>query len=427
MAPEVIARADVTGTGSLAVPPELFLNRELSWLAFNERVLNEARDKRMPLLERAKFLAIFSSNLDEFFMIRVANVKRKLTAGITESGLDGRSPQQLATMIRDETQRLLDHQARLLRKEIVPSLRTERIDIVRVPELGKAECAAVRDLFEREIFPVLTPQAIDRGRRFPHVSNGSLNLLVQLEAEETGRRFARIKVPAVISRLVRVPQVTDGDAIRLVWLEELISDEVARLFPGNTVEAVYPFHVNRDSDIEFDDIDDDGGDLLNVMEQHLSQRTFGTVTQLTVDTTMPSDVREWLAEQLRAAPRDGYVVKGPLALAGLWDLAALDRSDLKDHPLSPRSHAIADHADETVDPAELSSDEIFAIIRAGDVMLHHPYQAFGAVTQFLRAAARALFEREHFPVLTQAELARGRRFPHASRGGLSQPVQLEAE
>jgi polyphosphate kinase len=388
MAPEVITRDEAVGTDSLSVPPELFLNRELSWLKFNERVLNEARDRSLPLLERVKFLAIFSSNLEEFFMIRVANVKRKVTAGITEPGLDGRPPQLLATLIREETQRLLDHRARLLRKEIIPALKSTNVDITHVSELNKTEYAAVRDLFEREIFPVLTPQAIDRGRRFPHVSNGSLNLLVQLEAEETGRRFARIKVPAVISRLVQVPREDDDGTIRLVWLEELIADEVARLFPGNRVEAVYPFHVNRDSDIDIDDIDDDAGDLINVMEQQLSQRTFGAITYLSVDHTMPPGVVEWLAQQLHASERDIYLVKGPLALAGLWDLASIDRPDLKHQPLVTRPLTVGGHTDDAAEPIEWSEGDVFATIRAGDVMLHHPYQSFAAVTHFLRAATR---------------------------------------
>jgi polyphosphate kinase len=388
MAPDVMTSTEAVATGTLAVPPELFLNRELSWLKFNERVLNEARDRRLPLLERVKFLAIFSSNLEEFFMIRVANVKRKVTAGLTDPGVDGRSPQLLATLICEETQRLLDHQARLLRKEIIPALKSAKVDITHVSALSKTECAAVRDLFEREIFPVLTPQAIDRGRRFPHVSNGSLNLLVQLEAEETGRRFARIKVPAVISRLIQVPNGDDERSIRLIWLEELIADEVARLFPGNTVEAVYPFHVNRDSDIEIDDFDDDSGDLIDVMEQQLSQRTFGAITQLSVDHTMPAGVVEWLAQQLHASERDIYVIKGPLALAGLWDLASIDRPDLKHHTLVTRPLTVAGHTDDASEPIEWSEGDVFATIRAGDIMLHHPYQAFGSVTHFLRAAAR---------------------------------------
>ena len=387
MATYAFAGSDASGVDDPLVPPELFINREVSWLAFNERVLLEAQDKRLPLLERAKFLAIFSSNLDEFFMIRVANVKRKLTAGLTEPGLDGAPPQLLATLIRAESQRLLEKQAKILRKEITPALRAEGIEICHVSALSRVESKSLREVFERDVFPVLTPQAIDRGRRFPHVSNGSLNLLVQMEAEEAGRRFARIKVPAVISRLMPVPSAGATESLRLVWLEELIADEVGRLFPGNSVQAVYPFHVNRDSDIEIDDIDDDAVDLLNVMEQQLSQRTFGTVTQLTVDTTMPAMVIEWLAQQLHASIRDVYVVNGPLAQVGLWDLIAIDRPDLKDPPLAPGAVEISDRSEEAADPVEPTQPDIFTLIRAGDILLHHPYQSFTAVTQFLRAAA----------------------------------------
>ena len=371
---------------SVDVPPELFLNRELSWLAFNQRVLEEAEDASNPLLERVKFLAIFSANLDEFFMIRVANLKRKITAGLADPGLDGVVPQALAPQVREKTQLLLDRQHALLAGSILPELRANGIDIGPVSSLDKASRTALGDLFEREIFPVLTPQAIDRGRRFPHVSNQSLNLLVKLRGGESGHRYARVKIPAVLDRLILVPDGEDVHSLRFIWLEDLVSDEIARLFPGNEVEAVYPFHVNRDSDIEIDDEDDDAIDLLNIVERHLSQRTFGVVTQIIVDSAMPEAVRTWLVGQLHGTERDLYVVDGPLALEGMASLLRVRRPDLFDPPLVPAPVSVpGDRAGESIEWAEA---DVFAAIRRHDLMLHHPYQSFTAVTRFLAAAAR---------------------------------------
>jgi polyphosphate kinase len=370
---------------SLYIPPELFLNREMSWLAFNQRVLDEADDVRNPLLERVKFLAIFSANLDEFFMIRAANLKRKLTAGITEPGLDGLTPQALAPLLRTRTQLLLDRQYKTFLGTILPDLSGEGIEITPISRLPAAEREALRSLFEREIFPVLTPQGIDRGRRFPHVSNQSLNLLVRLRSNGE-HRFARVKVPAVLDRLIQIPMEDPDEPMRFVWLEELVSDEIARLFPGNVVDVVYPFHVNRDSDIEIDDRDDDALDLLNILERQLSQRTFGVVTQIIVHQSMPEDVRAWLVEQLHATERDLYVVGGPLALEGLVSLLRIERPDLMDPPLAPASVSV--HDGPGPDPVEWTEADVFAAIRHGDIMLHHPYQSFGAVTHFLAAAAR---------------------------------------
>ena len=378
--------ADRAQEPALYVPPELYLNRELSWLAFNQRVLEEAADLSNPLLERVKFLAIFSANLDEFFMIRVANIKRKIAAGIIEPGVDGLSPQVLGPLVRAETQRLLDRQHDLFATSILPELRASGIELVPFADLEVPARAALTALFDRDLFPVLTPQAIDRGRRFPHVSNQSLNLLVQLRADDTGYRFACVKVPAVLDRLVQVPPDQSNSALRFVWLENLVANEIARLFPGNDIEAVYPFHVNRDSDIEINDADDDSLDLLNIMERQLSQRTFGVVTQIIVTGSMPAEVRAWLVEQLHVTERDLYVVDGPLALEGLFTMLKIDRPDLLDPPLVPATVSAQDGI--SADPVEWAEADVFVAIRHQDLMLHHPYQSFTAVTRFLSASAR---------------------------------------
>ena len=368
------------------IPSELLINRELSWLAFNERVLEEGEKDGTPLLERVKFAAIFAANLEEFFMIRVANLRRKLTAGITDSGPDGRSPLALAQVLKATTQELLDRHARLVRGELIPSLRAEGIHVVSMDEVSGEARTALEDFFKRELFPVLTPQAIERARRFPHVSNQSLNLIIELRAPEVGERFARVKVPAVLPRLVKVHAEAGDDHDHYVWLEDVIASQLGRLFPGNTVVAAYPFHVIRDSDIEIDDDDDVGSDLLIEMERQLSQRTFGAVVQLVCDATMPVKVRSWLADRLHATERDVYVVDGPLAMKGLFDLVKIDRPDLHDPVLIPTQLGIGD-VEENAERTYWGTGDIFARVRESDVMVHHPYQSFGAVTEFLRNAA----------------------------------------
>ncbi|MGH2535101.1 MAG: polyphosphate kinase 1 [Thermomicrobiales bacterium] len=367
--------------------PELYINRELSWLEFNRRVLEEAEDKTAPLLERVKFAAIFASNLDEWAMIRFAGLKRKLAAGIAEPGPDGRTPQVAFVAARAKVQGLLDRHAKLVRAELLPELARHGIELIDFHRLNADERTTLSAVFEREIFPVLTPQAIDRARRFPHVSNQSLNLIVVLSSTGVGARFARIKVPAVLPRLVTVPGVDGGKSrVRLTWLEQVIAAHLPRLFAGNEIVAAYPFHVLRDSDIEVDDDDDGDHDLLFTMREFLSQRTFGSVVQVITDTTMPADVHQWLIEQLHATERDSYVVDGPLACENLMGLMRLDRPDLKDPPFVP-AVVPALQPSPRVDPDDEEAVDIFARLRRRDVLVHHPYQSFNAVTDFLRAAA----------------------------------------
>jgi polyphosphate kinase len=371
--------------------PAVFINRELSWLDFNQRVLAEACDARHPLLERVKFLAIFSSNLDEFFMIRVAGVKRKIHAGLLEQGADGRTPVAQYAAIRERTQDLLREQSRVYERVILPRLRRHRIALTRVDRLPRSSQDMLERYFRREVFPVLTPQAIDHARRFPHISNGSLNLFVRLETRGTSR-FARVKIPAVLPRLIDVPEddLIEGRPrrFRFVWLEDLVAAHLDLLFPGHDTIESYPFHVTRDADIELDEDDEVAHDLIAVMRELLSERTFGSVVRLTVDRSMPIDTREWLLEQIGATPRELYVVDGPLALDDLWDLTAIDRPDLKDMPLNPAPLETPRSSDNSLaDRTTWGGRDIFDRIREGDVIAHHPYQAFGIVTDFLTAAA----------------------------------------
>lgn len=335
--PSIPPPAVVDGLDLPLLEPELYINRELSWLAFNERVLEEASKSRHPLLERIKFAAIVAANLDEFFMIRVAGVKRKLSLGVSEPGPDGRTPVRQIAAIREKTQQQLDAHSSLVRQQLLPELAAAGIRIVPYNSLTDDERAALSNIFERDIFPVLTPQAIDRGRPFPHVSNRSLNLISVLRLP-TGERFARTKVPATLPRLIRLPSgspESSGGAAdrtlaspaRFTWLEQVVAAHLPRLFPGAEVLASYPFHVTRDSDIDVDEDDeDDDTDLMMTMRESISQRAFGPVVRLMIDRQMPDHVRDWLVEHLNASERDLYLVDGPLALEDLFEVAALDRS-----------------------------------------------------------------------------------------------------
>ncbi|MGH2614487.1 MAG: RNA degradosome polyphosphate kinase, partial [Thermomicrobiales bacterium] len=248
----LIPTEGAAGMGELPpLLPELFINRELSWLEFNDHVLFEAEERTNPLLERVKFAAIFATNLDEFFMIRVAGIERKVTAGIATPGPDGRTPIELLRAVRRKTQESLDRQAAIVTGELVPGLAAEDIAIVPYASLDEKQREAVARRFEREISPILTPQAIDRGRRFPHVSNRSLNLIAVLSLPD-GMRFARIKIPATLPRFVPVSNGLSDPAQPMVftWLEQVVAAHLDQLFAGADIVASYPFHVTRDSDIE---------------------------------------------------------------------------------------------------------------------------------------------------------------------------------
>jgi len=383
----------------VALTPDLYLNRELSWLQFNRRVLEEVSETGTPLLERVKFAAIFAANLDEFFMFRVAGVKRKVAAGIADVAVDGRTPTQQLAAIQKVTQKLILEHARQVTAELIPALAGHGIEIVHYDALGPDERAALAEVFDREMYPVLTPQAVDRGRRFPHISNDSLNLIVVLGSGSSAR-FARVKIPALLPRLIPVPsidRVRTGTVlatpsawpatgnVRYTWIEEVIAAHLDRLFPGSEVVASYPFHLVRDSDVEPDEDDDDQANMLEMMRETLAQRPFGTVVRLDIDSSMPVAVRDWLLNQIYASTSDLYVIDGPLCIDNLVELAKVDRPDLKDPPLvqSPMFPL------ETPLPRVEGTDQpdIFAILRERDILLHLPYQSFNTVVDFIRAAA----------------------------------------
>jgi polyphosphate kinase len=350
-----------------------YLNRELSWLDFNARVLALAEDPSLPLLERAKFLAIFSSNLDEFFQVRVSGLQEQLAAGVRSNAPDGLDQVEQLRSIRERVEELVARQARVFTKDVAPALEDAGVAFADWEELDDDEQAALTREFEARIFPVLTPLAVDPAHPFPYISNLSLNLAVAVRHPTTREeRFARIKVPPLLPRFVALP----GRA-RFVPLEQVIAAHLDALFPGMEILAHHPFRVTRDADFE---LTDEAEDLLAAMESVLRQRTkFGAAVRLEVDPRMTPDVLDLLCRELELGPQDVYVVDGPLDLAGLWDLYGLRRPELKYETYTPQT------------PPALSGEEpdVLWAMRNGDVLLHHPYDSFTtSVEAFVEQAAR---------------------------------------
>ncbi len=356
--------------------PDLYINRELSWVEFNRRVFEEAQDSRHPLLERVKFLSIFETNLDEYIMIRLAGLKDQMAAHVTSVSPDGLTAEQQVRAVRQCLAPLIQQLRRCWRDELVPLLAAQHIHILDYEQLDTQQRAAMRSYFEREIFPVLTPLAVDAGHRFPHISNRSLNLAVVITDSAYGEPlFARVKVPPALPRLVPVPlaENTQG-AVTFVWIEQVIAAHLSMLFPGFEVWESYPFRVLRDADIELRE--DDAADLLESIEQGLRERRFGSVVDLAVNPSMPPRIRSLLLDNLELYAEDLTVIDGPLGMGDVMELHDLDRPDLKDPPFSPRT------------PPELRLGyDLFSAIRQHDLLMHHPYDAFDSVVEFIRAAA----------------------------------------
>jgi polyphosphate kinase len=358
------------------------VNRELSLLAFQRRVLEEARDPRNPLLERLKFLSIVASNLDEFFMIRVAGLQQQTAAGVAKRADDGRTPAEQLEAARAETLELSRAVRECLRGELMPRLAEAGIHLLDWAALDAAQRARASSTFDELVFPVLTPLAFDPGRPFPHISNLSLNLAVLLEDADGAERFARIKVPDTLPRLVPVGPPA-GDAAgghHFVWLEQLVAARLDRLFPGVRVVDVHPFHVTRDAEMALQEME--AADLLESVEQGVRQRRFGLVVRLKVAAGTPARVLDLLVDNLAVDPRDVQALEEPIGLSRVaGSLLGVDRPDLKYPAFAPAIPARLVREDE-------EEEDLFAAIRRHDVLLHHPFDSFGPVLQFLREAAR---------------------------------------
>lgn len=357
------------------LPGDRFLDRELSWLHFNTRVLELAEDPNLPLLERVRFLAIFASNLDEFFMVRVAGLKRRIAAGVAVPSASGLMPREVLAKIWSTTGDLMQRQAELFRSEIVPALAEQDIELLRWADLTRDEQRDCKKLFRDRVFPVLTPLAVDPAHPFPYISGLSLNLAVLVRNPKTGKEhFARVKVPPIFNRFVPVgPQ-------RFVPLEDVISEHLKRLFPGMEVLAVHTFRVTRNEDLEVEE--DDAENLLAALEKELLRRRFGPPVRLEVEESIDQHVLDLLVSELGVSEAEVVRLPGPLDLTGLNDIADLDRAELKYAAFIPTTHTQLAEV-ETASPVD-----VFGALRRNDVLLHHPYDSFStSVQRFLEQAA----------------------------------------
>jgi polyphosphate kinase len=364
--------------------PHLYINRELSLLAFQRRVLEEAQNEHHPLLERVKFLSIVGSNMDEFFMVRVAGLIDQVDAGIVEVGPDGMQVSAQLVAVRREVKKLLADAHKCLHDQILPELAGAGIQILDYAALNEKQLAFADAYFQETVFPVLTPLAFDPGRPFPHISNLSLNLAVLIRDQGGVEHFARVKVPDSLPQFMPLKRARKKARKRppreeaFVWIEQVIAANLPALFRGMDVIEAHPFHVTRDADIAIKELDAE--DLLETIEEGVRQRRFGSVVRLAVGDDMPPHILEILVNNLEIDASQVYRFKGPLELSRLMQLYSLERPELKDTPFLPAvPRALA--------PATADED-IFALIRRQNVLLHHPFDSFQPVVDFLKKAAK---------------------------------------
>jgi polyphosphate kinase len=356
--------------------PSLYINRETSWLEFNDRVLEEALDEGNPLLERLKFVAIYGTNLDEFFMIRIAGLMQQLAAEVHKRSDDGRTPEEQLDLVSQRLRRSLARMTDCLQNQLFPALEGHGIRILGFDQLDVETTRAMRRYFEERVFPVLTPLAIDKGHPFPYISNLSISLAVELEETTPDgpiRYVARVKVPGSLPRFVPVDSAPRGQRW-FVMIEDIIAHNLEALFPGLGVTASYLFRVTRDADLDLQE--DEADDLLRAIESELRKRRFGEPVRLEVEPDMPQILRSMVLEALELDAGDCYEVDGMMGTADLWTLVNLDEPELHDPPFTP-----------TIPKRLIGQPDIFAVIREGDLMLHHPYESFDPVVQFVQQAA----------------------------------------
>jgi polyphosphate kinase len=371
----------------VSLSSSLFINRELSLLEFQRRVLEEAQDENNPLLERVKFLAIFGSNMDEFFMVRVSGLRKQVEEGIIDLSPDGMTPREQLAAIRKRAIELFTVAHQCLQRKILPKLEKAGIHILDYEKLSKVQKERADAYFQELVYPVLTPLALDLAHPFPHISNLSLNLAIVIRDPKGNEKFARLKVPGTLPRLVPIKRSSgatrkDGTIPfhhYFVWLEQVIAANIGLLFPGMEVVSVHPFRIVRDADIEIQELEAD--DLLESMEQSIRRRKFGSVAKVSVYENMPSDIRDLLVDNLEINPSDIFIQRKPLGLANLWQAYnSVERHDLKYPTYKPYVPKVFRQIE--------SSEDIFEAIRQGNILIHHPYDSFSPVIDFLNASAR---------------------------------------
>jgi len=399
--PEWVADQDIS-----LDDPKYYFNREISWLEFNQRVLHEALDPRTPLLERLKFLAIFSTNLDEYFMVRVAVLKQQVAAQVSQKTIDGLTPQEQLDAIREHLEPIVTQQHQFFEQELRPQLAAAGIYLLNYDDLNSKERTYLHEYFEEQIFPVLTPLAVDPGHPFPYISNLSLNLAVVVKDRETGENhFARLKVPKVLPRFILLPKelhIAAPDQI-VHWagvpLEQVIAHNLEALFPGMAIQEYYPFRITRNADLEIEE--DEADDLLLAIEQELRKRRFGSAVRMEIQVSTPKPIQQTLMRELGLGEADIYELEGLLGLHDLMALSDLPLPELRDPDWSP----VVPPRIQRLEQSEMSNsafgsngglslseprgeEDIFSVVRQGDLLVHHPYDSFSATVQrFITQAA----------------------------------------
>ena len=372
--------------GEEPLPNDRFFDRELSWLKFNKRVLELAQDEDLPIIERASFAAIFANNLDEFFMVRVAGLKRRIDTGIAVTAASGLSPRQQLRAISEQAHRLQDEHAHYIIDHILPDLAKEQIVLLSWDKLTAAEQERLSRYYRQQVFPVLTPLAVDPAHPFPYISGGSLNLAVLVENPASGKsHFARVKVPGNLNRLVPVDDLTEDESTNVrygfITMEDLIIAHLESLFPGMIIKEARSFRVTRNEDIDVEE--DDAENLLNAMEKELLRRRFGPPIRLEISDETSPFLSQLLADQLRVSADEVYRLPAPLDATVLFELGGIDRPDLKYRPFIPTTNR------QIAEVESSRAQDIFAAIRERDILLHHPYDSFSTSVQAFLAQAAA--------------------------------------
>ena len=372
--------------GEEPLPNDRFFDRELSWLKFNKRVLELAQDEDLPVIERASFAAIFANNLDEFFMVRVAGLKRRIDTGIAVTAASGLSPRQQLRAISEQAHRLQDEHAHYIIDHILPDLAKEQIVLLSWDKLTAAEQERLSRYYRQQVFPVLTPLAVDPAHPFPYISGGSLNLAVLVENPASGKsHFARVKVPGNLNRLVPVDDLTEDESTNVrygfITMENLIIAHLESLFPGMIIKEARSFRVTRNEDIDVEE--DDAENLLNAMEKELLRRRFGPPIRLEISDETSPFLSQLLADQLRVSADEVYRLPAPLDATVLFELGGIDRPDLKYRPFIPTTNR------QIAEVESSCAQDIFAAIRERDILLHHPYDSFSTSVQAFLAQAAA--------------------------------------
>ena len=364
--------------------PENFINRDLSWVEFNKRVLEEALNPELPLLEKVKFISIFCSNLDEFYMIRISGIKEQIAANVLEPSIDGLTPIEQLKKLEKSLKPLLKTLDNYWMNEIIPSLKENNINLVSLEDLSESDKASLTEYFKKEIFPVLTPLAFDPGRPFPYISNLSLSLAILIQKPNGEHHFARVKVPSILPRMLQIDNILEPNKslgvngnfkATYIWLGDVIKANLSHLFPGMEIVEAHRFRITRDTDIELQE--DEADDLLSIIEENIKQRRFGSVVRLEVGHPMPDFMLDTLIENLQITKDDVHMSDGPLGLSDVMGLYKLPVHQLKEKPFYPVTPKVFEE-----------EEDYFSIIRQKDILLHHPYHSFSPVIDFIKKAAK---------------------------------------